>query len=198
MILSSGKIAFWLIQYKYLALFPLTVLEGPVITMMAGFFSSLGYINFLFAYLVIVAGDLIGDIIHYLFGRIGGIKFINRWGRYIGVGKDQVELLERQFSQRGAKLLFIGKMSHGIGGAFLVAAGIIKMPFGQFLFSNFLATLLKSLILLLIGFYFGWAVTIVNSYLEKIAMISVGAAIFLLIIYFLYFRKKRNQVNQAI
>lgn len=192
MFLSLDQISYWLMHYKYFALFFLALFEGPIITIIAGFFSSLGFMNFFTVYVVIVAGDLIGDIMHYSFGRFGGRKFIDRWGRYIGVGENQVESLSKQFEKRGDKLLFIGKMLHGVGGAFLVAAGLIKMNFGKFVFANLLATFIKSLILLLIGFYFGHAFESLNSYLEKISLISFALIFFSAIIYFLYFRKKSD------
>jgi membrane protein DedA with SNARE-associated domain len=192
MILSFSQIIPWLAQYKYLTLFPLTVIEGPIITVVAGFFSSLGYLNIFVAYLVVVAGDLTGDIIHYYIGRIGGMDFFSRHRKFLGVGQEELKKIEGQFSKRGAKLLFIGKMSHGIGGAFLIAAGIIKMPFGKFIFSNMLATLLKSLILLLIGFYFGHALNSINTYLERVALITTGVAILLVIIYLFYLKKNNS------
>jgi len=191
--LALSQITVWLLQYKYFALFPLAVFEGPIITIIAGFFSSLGYINFFGAYFVIVAGDIAGDVLHYAVGRYGGRKFIDKWGRFIGVGEREVESLEKQFEKRGSKLLFIGKMSHGVGGAFLVAAGIIKMPFDKFIFSNFLATLLKSLILLVVGYYFGQAFVTINSYLEKIAVLSIAIAVTSALAYILYHRQKTKK-----
>jgi len=187
--LSLDQITFWLLGYKYLVIFPLAVLEGPIITVIIGFFSSLGYFNFFLAYVVIVIGDLAGDALHYLIGRLGGQPFVEKWGRYLGVGASHLEALEKQFDRRGEKLLFIGKMTHGIGGAFLIAAGIIKMPFKKFMFSNLLATLVKSLLLLLLGFYFGQALTSINSYLQKIALITAGVAAFAALLYFFYFKK---------
>lgn len=191
--MSLDQLILWLTQYKYFALFPLAVAEGPIITVIAGFFASLSYLNFWFAYIIIIIGDLAGDAIHYSLGRWGGRNFIDRWGKYLGVGPGQIETIEKQFDKRGDKLLFIGKMSHGIGGAFLVAAGLIKMPFDKFIFANLLATLVKSLLLLLLGFYFGQALSIINTYLERIALISFGAVIFAGLIYFLYFRKNNKQ-----
>ncbi|MDD2753716.1 MAG: DedA family protein [Candidatus Portnoybacteria bacterium] len=186
------QIILWLSAYKYFALFPLAVAEGPIITVAAGFFVSTGHLNFWLAYLVIVAGDLVGDVLHYAVGRFGGIKFIEKWGRLVGVGEKEVQSLESQFDKRGSNLLFIGKMSHGIGGAFLIAAGIIKMPFDKFIFSNMMATLIKSLLLLLLGFYFGHALSTISTYLERISLIFIGAAIGAFLIYFFYFRKGRN------
>ncbi|MBU2219654.1 DedA family protein [Patescibacteria group bacterium] len=190
--MALDQLILWLSDYKYLALFPLAVAEGPIITVIAGFFASLGYLNFWLAYIIIIIGDLVGDAVHYSFGRFGGRAFIDRWGKYLGVGPKQIGAIERQFDKRGDKLLFIGKMSQGIGGAFLVAAGLIKMPFSKFIFANLLATLIKSLLLLLLGFYFGHALSTINTYLEKITLFSLGAAIFGVLIYFLYFRKSRN------
>jgi len=192
MFLSLNQAISWLATYKYFALFPLAVIEGPIITIITGFFSSLGYINFFAAYFVITAGDLTGDILYYLAGRYGGRKFIDRWGRFIGVGEREVEALEKQFDKRGSKLLFIGKLSHGVGGAFLAAAGVIKMPFINFFFSNFLATLLKSLALLIVGYYFGQAFITINSFLEKIALISVAVTFLAVLGYFLYHRQQNK------
>jgi len=190
--ISLNEVINWLKEFNYLALFPLSVIEGPIVTVIAGFFASLNYINFYLAYAVVVAGDLAGDILHYWAGRYGGRGFIKRFGKYFGLGQNHLDSLENQFAVRGDKLLFIGKMTHGIGGAFLIAAGLVKMPFTKFFFSNMLATLLKSLILLLIGFYFGQAFTSINNYLQKIALISTGAAFLLALVYFFYFRKKED------
>lgn len=193
--MSPDQVLNWISQYSYFALFPLAVIEGPIITVIAGFFASLGYLNLSIAYLIIVAGDLTGDVLYYLLGRFGGRTFIDKWGRYLGTGQEEISLLEEQFAKRGDKLLFIGKMSQGIGGAFLLAAGVIKMPFSKFFLSNLLATLIKSLALLLIGFYFGHAISSINSYLEKISLISIGLAVVVVLAYFFYFRKKRRQIK---
>lgn len=190
--MSLDQVLLWLTQYKYFALFPLAVAEGPIITVIAGFFSSLNYLNFWLAYVIIIAGDLAGDAVHYSFGRWGGRNFINRWGKYFGVGPGQIEIIEKQFAERGDKLLFIGKMLQGVGGAFLIAAGLIKMPFGKFIFANTLATFVKSFLLLLLGFYFGYALSTINTYLERISFITLGAALFAALIYFFYFRKKNT------
>ena len=191
---SLDQLTFWLLTYKYLAIFPLAVAEGPIITVIIGFISSQGYLNFFLAYLVIVAGDLAGDALHYAVGRFGGRHFVEKWGSYFGAGTKQLEAIEKQYDRRGDKLIFIGKMTHGIGGAFLIAAGVIKMPFNKFMFSNFLATLVKSLLLLLIGFYFGQALSTINTYLEKIGLITVGLAIFIALIYFFYFKRSSSRL----
>lgn len=192
MTFSLTQIILWLEQYKYFAIFPLAFIEGPIITIIVGFLSSLGYINIFFSFPVIVAGDLASDLMYFWLGSKGGNKFISKWGRYFGISQQQVESFEKYFDKHAGKMLFLGKISHGIGTAFLVAAGLAKMPFIKFLFYNSLATFLKSFALILIGFYFGYAFTAINSYLEKIAVLSVLVAITFLIGYLLYFHKKKE------
>jgi len=190
MILSFTQIIPWLEYYKYFVIFPLAFFEGPIITIIVGFLSSLGYINIFFAYLTIVAGDLASDVMYFWFGNKGGSKFIAKWGRYFGITQQYAESLEKYFDKYAGKVLFLGKISHGIGTAFLVAAGLAKMPFIKFFFYNSLATLLKSLVLILIGYYFGYAFATINSYLQKIAVLSVNVGVTFFIAYLLYYHKK--------
>lgn len=191
--MALDQLILWLSAYGYLALFPLAVAEGPIVTVIAGFLASMGLINFWLAYVVIIVGDIAGDALHYCVGRFGGRSFIDRWGKYFGVGPGQIEPIEEQFAKRGDKLLFLGKMLQGVGGAFLIAAGLIKMPFRRFIFANLLATFIKSLLLLILGFYFGYALSTINAYLERTVLISVGLALLAALVYFFYFRKKNKR-----
>ncbi|MCL5017050.1 MAG: DedA family protein [Patescibacteria group bacterium] len=178
-----------LIEYKYLILFPITVVEGPIITIIAGFMASLGYLSAPLVFAVAVAGDLSGDCLYYAIGRWGRVGFINRWGKYIGLNEGRIEHLEKYFKDHSGKTLAVGKLLHGIGTIFLSAAGAAEMPFFKFFWINFLATLPKSFILMIIGFYFGQAATRINSIFEWVALITFGVGILVAIIYFLYFRK---------
>ena len=87
------QIILLLTTYKYLLLFPIVVFEGPIITVIAGFLSSLGYLNIFIAYGVVVVGDIAGDIMYYALGYYGRDRFVNRWGRFLGITSERVERL---------------------------------------------------------------------------------------------------------
>lgn len=178
MFLSFAQIISWLINYKYLILFPLTIVEGPIVMVIAGLLSSLGALDLLITFGVVIAGDLTGDIIYYSIGRWGRENFINRWGKYIGLNIKRVKEMELQFKKRGKLLLIWGKISHVFGAIILVSAGISKIKFKDFVLFNFIASLPKTTILLLIGFYFGQAYVRINKYFDYtvIIMFSLGAA----------------------
>ncbi len=193
---SPAAVIGWLIAYKYFVLFPLVAVEGPIVTILAGFLTSLGQFNTALVLTVAVLGDLAGDCLHYAIGRWGREKFIGRWGKYVSVSEEQVSRLENHFRRHKIKTLAAGKISHGIGGIPLVAAGAARMPLFEFLLINFFLTLPKSVVLFFVGFYFGQAYAKINSYLEIIGFIFIGAVIAAGAIYFFYWPRTRKAEDQ--
>jgi membrane protein DedA with SNARE-associated domain len=183
----------WLLVYRYLILFPLVALEGPIITIIAGSLVATSFMSAPVAFLVIVAGDLFGDSFYYFLGKWGGRKAIERWGRFIGINPVLAENLENHFDNHAGKTLFLGKISHGIGGIFLVAAGMANMPYSRFIWFNFLATLIKSAALLLVGYYFGQALVHINSIIQLVAFILIVVFIFAAVTYYLSRKKTQGK-----
>lgn len=181
-----------LLNYKYWLLFPIAIIEGPIITILAGFMASVGQLNLAIAYLVVASGDLTGDCFYYALGRFGKDTFIKRWGRFIGITESRVLAIEHHFDEHSGKTLITGKFAHGIGAAFLVAAGIAKMPFGKYFWFSLFSTLVKSLILILIGYYFGFAATKIKTVLDLIAAIVIGLTLAGFITYLFLHRDQKN------
>jgi membrane protein DedA with SNARE-associated domain len=195
MFITLTQIINWLLVYKYFVLLPVVIIEGPIVTIIAGFLASLGHINPFIAYGVIVVGDLIGDCMYYSFGRFGRKKVIERWGHYIGITLERVRRLETHFEKHSGKTLIISKLTHAVGPVFLVAAGVAKVPIGKFVLFNLIPTLPKSLILLLVGYYFGKAYAMWNTYLGYTAIITICLAIFLLASYLIIKAVRKKYEN---
>ncbi|HEY4477148.1 MAG TPA: DedA family protein [Candidatus Paceibacterota bacterium] len=184
MIISLQGALQLLLTYKYAILFPIAIIEGPIISIIAGFLISSGHLNLYIVFGLLVLGDLIGDTIYYGIGRFGGNYFLKRWGWLLNIDSQKLLKLEKRFENHGGKLLFFAK-AQGIGGAILAAAGVIKMPYARFMWLNAVATLIKSVILIMIGYYFGKAYSTINDYFNKIAIISTLLLVIVIIIYFL-------------
>jgi len=187
-----SDISGWLVQYGYLAIIPFIMIEGPIVTVIAGSLCSFGNFNIFYLFPVIVFADLFADCLYYAVGRLGHGKFLDKYGRYIGINTKQAEKLANHFNKNGGKTLFLGKISHGIGGAFLIAAGLAKMPFSKFLLFNTYATLIKSLALLLVGYFFGQAISKINSFLEFLTFFTIFLLIAAAVIYFYFILNKKN------
>ncbi|PIR76553.1 MAG: hypothetical protein COU32_01430 [Candidatus Magasanikbacteria bacterium CG10_big_fil_rev_8_21_14_0_10_42_10] len=179
----SAPVLQLIIHYSYLIIIPMMIIEGPIITVIAGFLASLGYFNIFVVYLVMIAADLIGDTMYYAIGRWGGIPLIKKWGHYIGITEKHVTDIEKKIGNHEARFLFLGKIAHGFGTVFLLAAGTAKMPYGKFLLFNILPTLLKSLLFLLVGYYFGYAYTTIQVYVDYSALAMIVLAIIFVVLY---------------
>ncbi len=183
----------WLLHYKYFLFFPVVVVEGPIITIIAGFLSSFGQMNFYLAYVLAIAGDLTGDSMYYCLGRWGNNPYLARWIRYLGLNKERLAHLEGYFSRHAGKTLVLTKFTQGIGFAVLTAAGLAKVPYGKFICYNLLPTIPKSFILLLIGFYYGKAYLRIDEYINYVSFAIFSLALFYLLVYFLG-RKLLNRI----
>jgi membrane-associated protein len=183
MVIPLQEVAQWIFSYKYMVLFPVMVAEGPIITIIAGFLVSLGHLNGLATYLVLVVGDVTGDSIYYAIGRWSKGSLFGRWGRFLGITEKRLRQLEKYFYRHKTKTLLIGKWSHAIGAPILAAAGLARLPYEQFLAINFLATLPKTLLLLLIGFYFGRSYKRIATYLDYTAIAMIALASLLVVLF---------------
>lgn len=173
-----------LYTYSYLVLFPLVVVEGPVVTIIAGFLVSLGFMDFIPAYLTVVAGDLTGDMLYYSAGRWWLNGAYKRVLSFFNVNLKFLHKLEKALKENKGPVLFFGKLSHAVGGVILFAAGSVGIPLKEFLEFNFFATLPKSLILLAVGYYFGSTIT---SFRKALDYTVLGLFVLTLILIGLYF-----------
>lgn len=173
---SVSQIYSLLSQYGYLILFPIEVIEGPIVTVLSGLLVSLGIFNFFIAYFVVLAGDLTGDVIYYLMGRWWLKSF----------AKKKFGKLEKVFVKHRGKILFLGKLASVIGPATMIVAGAIEIPFGEFMYINTLSSLFKSFLLILVGYYLGGVLFRIGSGSNNLVTIaSLVAAIILISLYFL-------------
>lgn len=186
---TPDQIVQLLTHYGYLILLPIAVLEGPIISIIAGFLASQGILGFFFSYLILLLGDLGGDVIYYSIGRWGGFRFISRWGSKIGVTTERIAKVDRHFVDHGGKTLLFGKWTQTVGAPILVTAGIIKMPFWRYILFNILGSIPKSLVLITLGFYFGRSYNKWIGYIDIISWILFGLVIIGFLIY--YFKKRK-------
>ncbi len=145
------------LRYKYWLLFPITALEGPLITMASGFLVSTHQLNPWIALPIIIAGDTTGDALYYCIGWFGERTRFSRWV----IDKFNFERhkvrVQKEFDKRGGELLLFGKFTHAFGAVFLIGAGYAQMDFWTFLWYSFVGTAVKSSALMYVGYLAGSA-----------------------------------------
>lgn len=133
-------------------LFVLALIEGPIVTVIAGALAGAGVFDPLSVLVVAVAGDMAGDLMLYGLGRYCP----KLAARLFGPGMTQdMGGLRQVFARRGGWLLILGKLTHVAGFAVILTAGFVRMPLGPFLGFSVAATLPKVMALVAAGWVFG-------------------------------------------
>ena len=180
-----------LLAYKYIILFPLTIVEGPIVTVIAGFLSTMGILNAGLVYVIAIMGDLVGDTIAYSFGRWGSGKLLYKHGHFIGATPQKLDEAKKFFASHHGKTLILSKILHGVGVVGLVAAGSLKTPFLRYIKTCFLISITQALIMLLVGVTFGHLYSRIGIYLNYYAAaVSILALAIAGIVVFRYFKSK--------
>jgi membrane protein DedA with SNARE-associated domain len=183
MFFSPSELLSLLGQYKYWVIFPIAVIEGPIITIISGFLVNSGVLSGILAYSILVVADVLGDTVYYFTGRFWrSSNWVKRLMGFFGYDENTEAFLEEHFRKHKFKTFLIGKFTHGIGGMIEIASGIAGISFWQYLFTSFVTTLPKSLVLITIGYYAGVYYEKINGYFQNFAFITIG-----LVIVFIFF-----------
>ncbi len=159
-----------LTKYGYLLLFPIAVVEGPIVTVIAGFLSTLGIFNIFIAFIVVVAGDVAGDSGFYWIGRSSGGGIFSR---YFKKHKEKINRVKDYFRLHRNKAIAVSKLFHGIGITGLLAAGNLRVPYKRYITICFLTTAVQSIVLITVGALFGRAYHQINRYLNYYAAMAI-------------------------
>ena len=101
------------------------------------------------------AGSVVGAVVGYGIGAWGGRPILNRWGRYVGIGADDLDQADRWFERWGSWAVFLGRMVPLVRTFVSYPAGISRMPMGRFILFSTLGSLPWNLALIYAGFLVG-------------------------------------------
>jgi len=182
--------------YKYPLLFPIAIIEGPIIMVLAGFLFHLGYLEFWPTLLVLVLGDLCGDILWYAVGYFGARRFIERHGKFFGINKAILENIASRFRNHQNKILLVSKVTMGFGFALatLSIAGASRVPIKNFITINLLGGLVWTSVLMLLGYYAGQFYSVIDQKFQIVFIASF--CLFIALLVFAFARNMRQRFTK--
>jgi membrane protein DedA with SNARE-associated domain len=195
MIISLQQIVVLVTTYKYALLFPLSILEGPIVTVIGGFLTSIHIMNWLVVYCVVITGDIIGDTFYYSFGRWGS-RFFKKHGHRIGITPEKLESAKQHFINHHHKAIIASKLFQGIGVSGIVAAGILKIPYVRFIKTCLVISFVQSAIFLVIGIFFGKAYEQIGLYFNNYVAITSLIILVAITLIILFTIKKNNFITK--
>ena len=163
-----------LIAYGSALILPLAVIEGPFVSIMTGFLAAQGYFVWYWAVVLLVCGDVIGDVIAYRIGQASGTPLAGL-ARRAGLVRVLSPELQRGLTGNAARMLCIGKWTHSIGWVVLVGSGMLRVPLQRFIVVNLLATLPKTAVLFGLGYFVGGDYPLLERH-APLLLAGLGAA----------------------
>jgi len=180
----------------YFGIFILMLLESSfipfpseVIMIPAGYLAFKGEMNLLFILISGVLGSLVGAWLNYIlalkYGRNVILKIISN---------NKLEQLELFFTNYGNISTFIGRLIPGVRQYISFPAGLAKMNKITFSIYTILGAGIWSIILILLGYFFGDNQTLINQYLKEITIIVL---IILLLFSLLYIKIQKDTIKNV-
>ncbi len=183
-----------ILQYRYWILIPLSFIEGPVVAFVAGTLASVGLFDIYFLAALFFVRDVGLDGVYYAIGHFGGrTAFAGRMLAKLGITDDHLKQVHVLWEKRPGWTMFIGKLSYGIASAFIVVAGMVKMPLRLFFTYGAIVAVLQYGTLLFLGYFLGASLggsiaEIISNMQYAIAFVAIAISGYYIFTW--YMRKK--------
>ena len=130
-------------------------LPSEIIMPFAGYLVSTGQFNLFAAATAGALGCNLGSIVAYEAGKRGGRPFVERWGRYLLIGADELDAADRFFQRWGSLAVLIGRLLPVIRTFIALPAGVARMRLVPFHIYTFVGSWPFCLALAWIGMKLG-------------------------------------------
>jgi membrane protein DedA with SNARE-associated domain len=120
-------------------------------------------------------GCNLGSLVAYEIGRCGGRPLVERYGRWILMGRRELEWADRFFSRWGEAAVLVGRLLPVIRTFIALPAGVARMPRGRFHIYTFLGSWPWCFVLAYLGMKLGENWRSLGKYFHRFdAVIGVG------------------------
>jgi len=182
----------FLSQYGYAAIFLFAFLEACCVPIpsevtfgFAGVLAGQGHLNIVAVIVVGTIAELIGSMVSYGIGRVGGRPFVRRTGRYLLITHADIDRAERFFTGRGVWAVPLGRCLPVVRSFVSVVAGFVEVPVALFAFLSLIGTAVWVTVISLVGYGVGNAWNKVNHDISlagygivAIAVVAIAAFVF--------------------
>lgn len=182
--MSMNSLLTILLTYKYIAIFPLAVIEGPFLAVLLGYLVHAQYVNLYITFLVLLSADILPDIFYYHLGKRGGKKVLE--SKYFANSKytaEHLRVIEYLWNRHTKKTMFFAKISYGISLPLIISAGVAKMPLKRFILTSLPIGILQIGVFMFIGYHLGTSYAVAEKYMKYPGILAVILLIILLIGY---------------
>jgi membrane protein DedA with SNARE-associated domain len=184
------------LQGKYLFLFLIYLIEGPIAGFISAMMSSTGQLNIYIVAFLLVSGEIGADIVYYFLGQKSSEKRINKKLRRYEDSKILTSI-QNVLNQHPVRTLIFAKTVGNIAVPTILLIGRYKLlKFKNFLLWATIVCFLKDFIVLFFGYSLGMSL---ESFLDGYDMYKfVGIIISMLVIVYILYIANKDKTDQFI
>jgi membrane protein DedA with SNARE-associated domain len=168
-------------NWNYVLLALLTIIEGPIATLLAAVAASTGLLNPQWVFVAAATGNLTADALWYSLGYLGKTDWILQHGRRFGIRPGHVAYLERSMQTHARKILLVAKLTLSFAIPALIAAGMARVPWRRWFTTIAGAEVIWTGGLVLIGYHVTLSLRRMEQGLQVVAIAGISVFLALLI-----------------
>lgn len=131
------------------------ILPSEIVLAYGGFLIQKGTVSLPAAVLCGIVGGTLAQLFLYGMGRYGGRPFIRRFGRYVLIREQHLDMSEKWFAKYGTGMIFLARFIPVVRHAISIPAGLSRMPLHRFTLLTALAMLPWTFLFLYLGMTLG-------------------------------------------
>lgn len=168
---------------------------GETVLLFASFLAyDEGELRLPYLILLGIAACTVGDNLGYLIGRRGGRPLLDRYQHIFRIGDRTIRRGERLFERHGHIAIFFARFIFGLRIIAGPLAGVLRMPWRQFVLFNFLGAAVWVTAVSLAGYFFGSEWDRLVHVMGRVNLIIVIVA--LAVVVFIWHRYRARVADQ--
>jgi membrane protein DedA with SNARE-associated domain len=116
-------------------------LPSEIIMPFAGYLVSRGQMNLWGVGIAGAIGCVLGSLVAYWVGMYGGRPLIEKYGRYVLISRQDLEMADRWFSRYGEAIIFTSRLLPAVRTFIAFPAGVARMNLTRFVLYTFAGSL---------------------------------------------------------
>jgi membrane protein DedA with SNARE-associated domain len=152
-------------------------LPGESIVLVGGFLAGRGDLGFWQVLACVIFGGVVGNTFGYWVGVYGGWPLVLRVSRWFRIDEQKLLDIKQRFSLNAARAVFFGRFITLLRIFAGPLAGIVEMPFAQFMLYNILGAVLWSSVMVSGAYFAGqWVdLTQLIKWVSQFSVVVLGA-----------------------
>ena len=171
---------------SYWVLFFLIFFEGPVVTYIASFAASLGYLNVYVIFLLSSFVKIIPDYILFAIGKYGKKTIIEKYFQKKKMKRPILEKIEKNIKYNFVKTLAFLKIVPIVPVPGLIMVGASGVSTKKFLLYSTIFSIALAFVFTVAGYYTGEAYLVFMNYFKKIELAILATVILIFILWLLF------------